>query len=95
MASRTSPSTIVHPNGLKKRCASNRRYAVAYVSSYVLKWNKAKQDYDRFDEAQEELVIERRTDSLTTAYDVYNKHLGLKPVIWDLSRGVLVCKTMI
>ena len=92
MASRQNPSVIVHAGntGLKKRCASNRRYAVAYVSSYYQKWNAAKRDYDVFSTVQQELVVEKRTNSLTTAYDVFNKLYGLQPIIWDLTTGVVV-----
>lgn len=94
MASRQSPSVIRHAGntGLTKRCASNRRYAVAYVSTYYQKWNQKRQAYDKFTTPQQELVVFKRSDSLTTAYEAYNKLHGLQPIIWDLVHGTVVAQ---
>jgi hypothetical protein len=91
MAGRQSPAVIKHPSGLKKRCASNRRYAIVRVSSYVQKWNAAQGDYDRFSEPQHELVVERRTDNLRTAQEFLSDiSVRCQPLIWDLARGEIV-----
>ena len=93
MPGRQSPAVIKHPSGAKKRCASNRRYAVVYVRSVSYKWNQRQQAYVRFASPVQELVVERRSDNLKVAREVQNKLRiipNAQPIIWDLLNGEVV-----